>query len=205
MKNDVEEIIKMLAFTKTEKHLFNPYNQVDTKCDLNTAPGLRQNNLRMYLDAYNDIKVEEMWITEFIDPMTTKLSGIPLIAPAHLSQVQNILHLPGMLEIPIKNSLIEPNSKLDAVWSKIEKYGKKPLVWSIIPFYLNKNYLLNLKASFYESELLKYKEILHRIIDIYQPTTIYALSEQTRSHLALLEIDAQYPLKSRILNKKESI
>jgi hypothetical protein len=180
MKYTIDELIMKLANTITGENLFNPYNQIDSICDQSTAPGLRQNNLRIYLNRYQKTKVTEMWVTKHIDSKTTKLSGIPLIAPAHYSQIQSMLDLSGMLEIPIKNSAQQgANLKMHDVWNKIDGYDIKPLVWSVLPFYSH-------KSDISKTELIKYAEIMEMMIDIFKPAKIITLDSGATAALSVL-------------------
>lgn len=188
MRNRVEQIVKKLALTKTNKDLFNPYNQIDKECDINTAPGLRQSNLRMYLRAYQNNNVKEIWVAGFLDSSTTKLSGIPLISPRDLPILQNILGIDGLLENPNKNRKIVPNKLTNTVWNEIKEYNKKPLVWCIIPFYIHPTSRRNFNIIEYEKNITKYVEFLHLIIDTYKPCTLCALNTQVQEYLSFLNV-----------------
>jgi len=192
MASKIDELIIKLANTRTEETLFNPYNQVCKDYDINTAPGVRQGNLRIYLESYANSAVEDLWVTDAVDFHSTKLTGVPLLNPVNLTRVEDILGLTTKFEVATKNRAVLEGHKYGTnVWDLISKQKKRPMIWTVLPFYPHETAGITSKRDPSAEEYSKYKEFLMLIIEIYKPKNIFTMGAKTKSALTALKIKSK--------------
>ncbi|OGC69580.1 hypothetical protein A2415_03325 [candidate division WWE3 bacterium RIFOXYC1_FULL_39_7] len=192
MANKIDELVIKLANTKTEETLFNPYNQVCKDYDINTAPGVRQGNLRMYLESYAEGSVEELWVTSSADFHTTKLTGVPLLDPVNFAFVEGILGAPIKFEIATKNrTIFETNKLFGNVWDLAAKQKKRPLIWAVLPFYPHDTAGITTKRVPEVEEYRKYKEFLMMVIGIYKPKNIVTIGPDAKKAVSSLKLKSK--------------
>ena len=192
MENATNELIKRLANTRTDENLFNPYNQVCKIFDVNTAPGLRQGNLRIFLDSFTNSSTDALWVFDSADYFSTKLSGVPLMGPSSFTKVENIFGLTLHFEAANKSSSLSavPNAHAK-LWNLISKQKEHPLIWNVLPFYPHKRDDISTRREPTAQEYLKYSEFMHSVIAIYKPKSVLAVGNKAKSALDLLKIKSK--------------
>ncbi len=195
MISKIDELISKLASTKTAENLFNPYNQICKNHDISTAPGLRQGNLRLYLDSHLRAKTDVLWVNDTVDYFSSKISGVPLLEINNYPKVEKLLKLEDHFERANKNGVNGGNNTLiSKIWSLIETQTNPVILWNLLPFYAHSPSDIAVKRHPDQEEFEEHKEFIHLLISIYNPKTIYAITQNTKSILTSLGI------KSKLLN-----
>lgn len=193
-----DNLVTKLASTKTEETLFNPYNQICKYNDINTAPGVRQGNLRLYLESYTNVKIDTLWVFSTADYCSTKLSGVPQVNPQNYRSVESVLKISTHFENANKNNLVSNENKLhNKIWDVISKQSTHSLIWNVLPFYPHDITDVSIERNPTKDEYVKYGEFIRMIIDIYKPKTVLAVGQKTKDALRLLNI------KSRLYSIEE--
>lgn len=195
MISKIDELISKLASTKTEENLFNPYNQICKNHDISTAPGLRQGNLRIYLDKHLQNKTDEIWFIDTVDYFSTKISGVPLVEINNYAKVEKILGISEHFERANKNGIVNGvNHTITKIWDLIASQTKPVLIWNVFPFYAHNPKDIAIKRTPTDEEFINNKEFVHLLMDIYKPKNISSINQRTKEVLGLLNI------KSKLLN-----
>jgi|GEM_PF-3845208 len=189
METRTDELIEKLANTRTDEDLFNPYNQVCKIFDINTAPGLRQGNLRIFLDSYINSHADVLWVYDSADYFSAKLSGVPLMGPNSFTQVETIFGITLHFENAIKNSsLLDIPKSRSHIWNQLSKQKELPLIWNVLPFYPHKKGDISVRRTPSNEEYLKYSGFIHNVIEIFKPKSVLAVGTKTKVALDLLDI-----------------
>lgn len=192
MASKTNELIIRLANTKTDDSLFNPYNQICKNYDITTAPGLRQGNLRIYLDSYLNKKTDVLWVIDCADFYSAKLSGVPLLEPISYAKVEGIFGLTEHFEVAHKNRTISGSNKgNEEIWDLLSKQKTRPLIWNILPFYPHETEDISKRREPTKKEYLQHAEFIRLIISIFKPKTVLALGTKTQSVLKDLNIKSK--------------
>lgn len=189
----ITKYIKELARIETSDTLFNPYNEVSSPSDKNTAPGIRQQNLRLVLNAYYKSKPDMIWVFETPSYLEAKNSGVPLVNQANFLQVKQILDLKRNIERAVK-SKETPDKSLTAsvIWRIIEEMEIKPLIWNACPFYPHKKNNIAAGRNISKKELIEHKILFTKLTDIYKPKSICAIGKGAKRAMDILEIKTKY-------------
>jgi hypothetical protein len=197
MASKIDELIVKLANTITDENLFNPYNQICKNHDLSTAPGLRQGNLRTYLDSFKNAKTDTLWMVDVADFHSTKLTGVPLVEPLSFKRVEGILGLTTHFEGAHKNGAAPYTHRShNEVWNFAYKQKKHPLLWNILPFYPHSADDILTKRDANNNEYIKYSGFLRIILDIYKPKSVFAIGPKAKTALDLLNVKSKLLLIS---------
>jgi hypothetical protein len=187
------DFVKKLATTKTSNTLFNPYNEFSKLMDDRTAPGVRQQNLRIYLDAHIKLNTKMLWVYLAPTYLEAKRSGVPLTNSALFGQVEEILSTSKHFEKAAKSKRRPNNTMLSSsLWNVADKLNINPLVWPLMPFYAHKKGDLKSRRKPTIQEIEKHKRFLLKIINIYKPKTILAVGKNAKETLDSLGIKTQY-------------
>ena len=204
MSKDIDSLLSKLAGTRTEASLFNPYNEVCKTTDISTAPGLRQGNLRLFLESHLNLKTDLLWIFDTPDYHNAKLSGIPLVNSSLYSRVEDLLGMTEHFENAGKAHNVNENSKIEEnLWNSFAKSSTHPLVWNVMPFYPYKGEDMTSKRKATKEEVIKYGEFLRSIISIFKPKKVVAVGREAKAAVDLLEIEAVYITQADALDSKQ--
>lgn len=189
----INEFIKELAITSTGNILFNPYNELNKNFDDKTAPGTRQQNLRLYLNTHDEIKTNKLWV--YLSPTYTDLkrSGVPLTNTSVFKKVEGIIGTDKHFESTSRTKAAHNIAPLSTnLWNVADELDINPIIWPLIPFYPHKKDNPKSKRKPNNEEILKYRYFLDTIIEIYNPKTILAIGKDTKEALDLLKIKSHY-------------
>ena len=189
MTQKINSLIKKLAQTETKSDLFNPYNELTKPTDDRTAPGVRQQNLRMYLDSLE--KSKPQFICFFYAPLydESKRSGVPLTNVSNFKQVEEVLNIKKSFEKATKSrGKPKLSSVASILWNTVEKIDEPIVFWPIIPFYPHKKSGLKTPRKFTNKELLKYKELVVDIVDLFEPKIVLSIGKDTHEALDFLQV-----------------
>jgi len=185
--------VRKLATTKTSKTLFNPYNELSKPVDDRTAPGVRQQNLRLYLNSHYALHTKMLWV--YFSPTYTeaKRSGVPLVNFTTFRKAESVLNTEKHFEKATK-SRKRPSSTVisSTLWSVADELGINPIIWPVIPFYAHVAGKLSVKRKPTPQEINKYKHYLEEILQIYKPEKVLAIGKEAEEAMKILGIEAGY-------------
>ena len=206
MATKIDNFVKQLALTDTGDMLFNPYNQLNKALDDRTAPGVRQQNLRMYLRSHAKLRTKIFWVYFSPTYQESRKSGIPLINSSLFKKAQNILDINKPFEKATKSKTKPSNTFLSrALWNAAQDLEINPIIWPVIPFFAHKKDAITKKRKPKVAEIEKYGFILKDLINMYKPKHIFAIGKEAEDALKRLEIkaiDLPHPRKGREKFKK---
>lgn len=189
----VNNLVKKLATHITEKNAFNPYNQLSKATDDRTAPGIRQQNLRLYLESHEKLKTKVIWAYLFPTYEEAKRSGVPMGNSNTFRQIEEILNTDRKFEKATKIKRIPNSSSMSEIlWNTAEEIGINPIIWPVIPFYLHNPGARKTKRKPKADEVEMYGEYFKLILEIYQPKNILAIGKDTKNALDQLKIKSKY-------------
>jgi len=189
----INGFVKRLATTDTGDKLFNPYNEFSKDFDDRTAPGLRQQNLRLYLNSHTKLKTNKLWVYLAPTFFELKRSGIPLTNNPVFKKVEGILSTNKHFENTSKTKMNINNTTLaSSLWNVASELDINPLIWPLIPFYPHRKGKPSTKRKPKQEEIVKYRWFLDAIIATYKPSTILAVGKDTKEALDLLKIKSHY-------------
>jgi hypothetical protein len=189
MSAKIDILVKKLAQTETESVLFNPYNELTKPTDDRTAPGVRQQNLRIFLNSLEKQKPKVMCFYYAPSYDESKRSGVPLTNVSIFKQVAEILDVERPFEKATKSrGKPELSSMASIIWDTIEKVEKPIAVWPIIPFYPHKKSGLKTERNFSNKELLKYRPLLSDIVEIFEPKVVLSIGKDSHEALKYLKV-----------------
>lgn len=193
MKATITQLVKKLALTKTEDNLFNPYNEYSKMTDDKNAPGLRQKNVRLYLNSHQELNTKIILLYLAPTYYEAKRSGVPLVSADQFKDTQDSLETEKKFEKATKIRIEANSTVFSSVLNEVsEELGINPLVWPVIPFYAHKPGDTSVRRKPSQGELLKYREFIDHIIEIYSPKTLLAIGKDTLAATDLLKIKADY-------------
>lgn len=206
MTAETNNLVKKLARTKTKDTIFNPYNEFTKSLDDRTAPGIRQQNLKLYLNSHISLKTKMLWVYCSPTYLEAKRSGVPLVNAVLFDKVEDILKTSKHFERATKSKKKLSNTAMSStLWNVVSELGINPIIWPVIPFYTH-NLVSKRKPT--DREIIKYKWFLMQILDIYKPTTILAIGRDTQKALQVLGVKAIYiehPQRGKKAFKKEIV
>jgi hypothetical protein len=206
MSSKVNILIKKLAQTETKSDLFNPYNELTKPTDDRTAPGVRQQNLRLYLDSLE--KSKPKIICFFYSPSydESKRSGVPLTNVSNFKDVAEIVKIEKTFEKATKSrGKPKLSSIASIIWSVVEKIDEPIVFWPVIPFYPHKKSGLKTERNFTNKELLKYKDLMVDIVSLFEPEIVLSIGKDAHDALDFLQVKHyQLPHPRRSVKKFES-
>jgi uracil-DNA glycosylase len=203
MTAKISGFVRKLATTATGDMLFNPYNEFSKMSDDKTAPGLRQQNLKLYLNSHMKLKTNKMWIYLAPTYLEAKRSGVPLANASIYRKVESILNAEKLFEKATKTKNRPNNTTLStSLWNAANELNIHPIIWPVIPFYAHKENRLKSKRSPTQKEIVKYRVFIDKVIAVFKPTTILAVGKGTKEALDMLKIKSHY-VKHPRSSKKE--
>lgn len=189
MSSKIDILVKKLAQTRTKGVLFNPYNELSKPTDDRTAPGVRQQNLRIYLSALEKQKPKILCFYYAPSYDESKRSGVPLTNVSIFKRVENILKVSRPFEKATKSrGKPELSSMASIIWDTIEDLNKTIAVWPIIPFYPHKKSGLKMERSFTNKELLTYRPLLSDIVELFEPKIVLSVGKDAHEALKFLKV-----------------
>lgn len=190
MSTKVNSFIKKLAQTRTGSDLFNPYNELTKPIDDRTAPGVRQQNLRLYLNAHEKLKSKVMCIYYSPSYDESKRSGVPLTNISNFGEVNHFLGIEHPFEKATKSrNKPKVSSMASILWNLAERNNAKLLFWPVVPFYPHKKGGLKKVRNFTHKELLDYRNLLSDVVTIFEPKTILSIGKDTDEALSFLKVN----------------
>lgn len=193
MSGRVNNIVKELALTKTNNRIFNPYNELSKSTDDRTAPGVRQQNLRLYLNTHLKNKTKVLWVYSSPTFLEAKRSGVPLLNESLFSKAEGVLKPDRHFEVATKSKKRPDNTVISSViWDVAEELGINPIIWPAIPFYTHRKGKVKAKRKPTMAEIIKYKHFLENIIALYKPDHILAIGREAEQALKSIGIKPVY-------------
>lgn len=193
MSTKIDGLVKRLALTDAGKTLFNPYNELIKTTDDRNAPGIRQQNLRLYLKSHAKLKTKTLWV--YITPTfeEARRSGVPLANSSSFKDVEEMLNTKRPFEKATRRKRKPNGSPISTnLWSIASSLECNPVIWPAIPFYPHKKDSLSKKRTPKKDEIEKYGWVLKKMVEIYNPKTILAIGKSTKEALDMLEIKSKY-------------
>ncbi|HLD50733.1 hypothetical protein A3K34_03690 [candidate division WWE3 bacterium RIFOXYC1_FULL_40_10] len=188
----IDDLIIKLANTITDDTLFNPYNQICKDFDISTGPGVRQGNLRIYLEKHLDSRTDTIWIFDTAGYHSSKLTGVPLVGPSNYSKVEETLGLENRFENANKNGAVSSSAEESTkLWETLSKKHNPPLVWNLLPFYPHQANEISVKRTPEKEEYLKYAEFTHLVLEIFGLKKIVAMGHRAQKALDLIHIKSE--------------
>lgn len=192
MARKLRNFIWDLAQRKTDEGEFNPYNSIFKDQDLPTGPGIRQQNLRIYLNYHLRNKSNVLWLFDhpgFLDSVRT---GVPLLNEENYENIKNYLKIKGNFETATKfSSRVDKSPISKIVWKSTSNLNKKPIFWNIYPFYKHDKSIETV-ISPKKKDIIKHSEILENFIKLVKPRKIFVFGREAQKYANYLNLKYKY-------------
>ncbi|MDC0449155.1 hypothetical protein OAL67_00945 [bacterium] len=193
MAVNIKGFVQKLARTQTGDTLFNPYNQLLPGIDDKTAPGVRQQNLRLYLKSHDNLNTKTLWVFGNSNQSEARRSGIPLVGSTTFKTAEDVLDTTRRFEKATKSGSTGHSTTISSVlWNVAQELDINPLIWPILPFYPHKKEKPLSTRRLTKDEILEHKYFLSKIIEMYKPKNILAIGKEAEEALELLGIKAKF-------------
>lgn len=187
----IEALVSRLSQTTTPPSLFNPFKQVCATHDLPNAPAIRCRNLTRLLRVHQQLQTKMLWVFEAPSHLGARRSGAPFVNEANFREVEEYFGLSEPFEKATHTAAkIAPTTRI--TWKLARELDLKPLIWEALPFHphLPDQPLTNRKPS--AAEILAYKDFLHDVLAIFQPSRVIAVGRVAEEALKLIGVEAAY-------------
>lgn len=151
---------------------------------------IRRWNLKLYLEKMKAINPDVLFLGEAPGYKGCKLTGIPFTSEKMVSTNDffktcnyKFINQPNNLESEISATI---------VWSELNKFSNKPLIWNIFPFHPYHQNNSNSNRTPNNDELNLGKSILIDLLELFSIKKIIAIGRKPESRLNELGIDYEY-------------
>lgn len=113
--------------------VFNPYRHRCSIYDLLDGPAVRRRNLRRYLQAIDDLRIDTIWMGRDLGYRGGRRTGLALTDEVHLANLGHVY--PGA--DPARATKGPPVAERTAaeIWSILGRLRQPPLLWNVFPFH----------------------------------------------------------------------
>ena len=180
-----EQVVFTFNFDPVDEFsLFNPYNQEISSIDRPGAAGIRQQNLKNYLDSFPKAP-EYLLLGEAPGWRGCRFSGVPFTSEAQFGQS----NVPFQGE-PTSISGTYREASATIFWNTLRVHHPRAFAWNIMPFHPHHIDvpLSNRRPS--RSEIDWALPVLIRLINLLAPIRIIAVGKVASSTLAKINIPA---------------
>lgn len=189
MRKSLNGLVKGISSENTGDTLFNPYNEFCRSVDTNTAPGIRQQNLRIYLQAHKKQGTQILWV--YLNPTRTEFtrSGVPLVNSSQFNKIEELLDSKKRFEKATKTKRKPKKTIISTTLLDVAQgQNRSPLVWPVVPFYPHSKTSFNRSRKPTSTEIKEYSKYLLQIIEMYEPRRIYAIGNESKEILDSLNV-----------------
>jgi hypothetical protein len=165
--------------------VFNPYADC---CDIHDRAGaarLRKKNLKLFLQAALDAKVNTIWVARDLGYRGGRRTGVPLTDEVHLGMVGRLLG--GIKLQRATRGPVVAERTAAAVWKVLSRIGQPVVLWNVFPFHPHEpgDPFSNRCHTAAERDLTM--PLLRALIDMFKPECLVAIGRD--ASLALRDLD----------------
>jgi uracil-DNA glycosylase len=165
--------------------VFNPYADCCEVHDRADAARLRKKNLKSFLEAALDSKVNTIWIARDLGYRGGRRTGVPLTDEVHLGLVGKLL---GGIELKrATRGPVVAERTAAVVWKVIARLDQPVVLWNVFPFHPHEPDDPFSNRCHTPAEREKTLPLLETLIDMFQPERLVAIGRDAQ--LALKDID----------------
>lgn len=165
--------------------VFNPYSDICPIHDRDDASEVRRENLRMFIEAAIDARVDTMWIARDLGYRGGRRTGVPLTDEIHLDSAGALLG-----GIPLHRATQGPvvaERTAAIVWRVLATIGTPAVLWNIFPLHPHEENDPFSNRCHTRREREATAPLLHALISLIKPRRIVAIGRD--AHLALSEME----------------
>ena len=132
------------------KNVFNPYSDECLEHDRLRAAATRRANLRAYLAALAEARVDTVWMGRDLGYKGGRRTGLALTDEAHLAEMGALFSVAGLSKAT-KGAVVSERTAAE-VWAFLRVLPQPPLLWNVFPLHPHEpgNALSNRKFTKHE-------------------------------------------------------
>ncbi|QBX37841.1 uracil-DNA glycosylase [Brevundimonas sp. S30B] len=168
--------------------VFNPWRDQCAACDLEDAPALRRENLRLFLERALETRVTTMWIARDLGYRGGRRTGVPLTDEVHLSEASALLGDIGLVRATDGPIVAERTAAV--IWRVLAQVRQPVVLWNVFPFHphLADDPMSNRCHT--RAERDETWPLLEALIAMVRPEKIVAIGRDASAALAELGVPA---------------
>lgn len=185
--NNIKDFIEYLGEISTNENAENLYagNSLESK--------IRRNNLSVYLTLMQKLSPTVLLVGEAPGHRGCKLTGIPFTSERILNKENYFGVLGEEKGYEYINSIDKLQTEASAafVWNELKKYRELPVMWNIYPFHPFPSLKPNENRSPSSTEIKTGKEILIKLIKLFEVKKIGAIGRLSESGINSLKLNVK--------------
>lgn len=200
-----DSFVRSLSKVSLE-HVFNPYSDECPWHDLAGAAAMRRANLRGYLTALKQARIDIVWMGRDLGYKGGRRTGLALTDEAHLSEMGEVYSVSGLLKSTRTAAISERTAS--EIWAFLRLLPQPPLLWNVFPLHPHEpgNSLSNRK--FTKRELQHVHHLNQALFQWLNVKRIVAIGQDAQAYAATYSLDviaARHPSYGGMTDFRASI
>ncbi|MBN9464898.1 uracil-DNA glycosylase [Brevundimonas sp.] len=168
--------------------VFNPWRDQCSAHDLEDAPALRRENLRLFLERALDTQVTTMWIARDLGYRGGRRTGVPLTDEVHLPSASALLGDIGLVRATDGPIVAERTAAV--IWRVLARVRQPVVLWNVFPFHPHMADDPMSNRCHTRAERDETWPLLEALIGMIQPSKIVAIGRDASIALGELGVAA---------------
>lgn len=164
--------------------VFNPYIDSCEVHDRAHAPRVRRENLKTFLEAALDKRVETIWVARDLGYRGGRRTGIPLTDEIHLGAMGRLLGGVELHRATRGPAVAERTAAV--VWKVLSRIEQPVVLWNVFPFHPHEPDDPFSNRCHTPAERQLTLPLIQTLIEMFQPKRLIAIGRD--AHLALRDI-----------------